>query len=117
MLLRNRRKIYLSIWSKGRAGTAGVTDKATGHEIGVVGVASVEDIDVARKAAAAAAPTWAALAPEKRAVIIRRAGKLLEQYKDEALYWLVRELAPRDLKRISTFNLQSHTFTTPPTLL
>lgn len=84
-------KVYLNTWSKGQAGTATVTDKATGHEIGVVGVASVQDIDAACKAAEAAAPAWAAVAPERRAEIIRRAGGLLEQYKDEALYWLVRE--------------------------
>jgi benzaldehyde dehydrogenase (NAD) len=66
-------KVYLNTWCWGQAGTASVTDKATGHEIGHVGVASVKDIDAACKAAAAAAPAWAAVAPERRAEIIRRA--------------------------------------------
>jgi benzaldehyde dehydrogenase (NAD) len=84
-------KLYLNSWVKGRGGTVSATDKATGMEIGQVGVASSEDVDAACNAAASAVSTWATTPPERRAEIIRYAGKLLDQHKDEVVYWLVRE--------------------------
>jgi benzaldehyde dehydrogenase (NAD) len=34
---------------------------------------------------------WAKLPAERRASIVRRAGEILDQHKEEASYWIVRE--------------------------
>ena len=83
-------KMYVNSWVAALA-TVNVTDKATGETIGIVADASAAEIASACKQAFAAAPAWAAVALPERASIVRRAGELLIKYKDEAVYWLVRE--------------------------
>jgi len=83
-------KLFLGGWIDSQH-VAEVTDKATGEVLAHVGVASAEDVSKACEAAAKAAPEWAATPTEVRAAIVRRAGELLLQHKDEAIYWLVRE--------------------------
>ena len=84
-------KMLSGDWIAGSGGLADVTDKATGEVLAKVAVASAEDVHRACDAAAAAAPAWAATSAEKRAAIVRRAGRLLAEHADEAIYWLVRE--------------------------
>ena len=83
-------KIYVRSWVAAAA-TVDVTDKATGETIGTVADANAADIAMACKQALAVAPGWAEVAPFERARIVRKAGELLIKYKDEAVYWLVRE--------------------------
>jgi benzaldehyde dehydrogenase (NAD) len=84
-------KMLLGDWITGSGGVADVTDKATGEVLAHVAVASAEDVHQACNAAAEAAPAWAATPAAERATIVRRAGQLLLEHKDEAIYWLVRE--------------------------
>lgn len=84
-------KMLSGDWIAGSGGVAEVTDKATGEVLAHVAVATAEDVQKACKGAAESAPMWANMPPTKRAAIVRRAGQLLLQRKDEAVYWLVRE--------------------------
>ena len=84
-------KLLSGEWITGNGGLAEVTDKATGEVLAKVAVASAQDVHRACDAAAAAAPAWAGTPAAKRATIVRRAGQLLAEHKDEAIYWLVRE--------------------------
>jgi benzaldehyde dehydrogenase (NAD) len=83
-------KMYAGSWITTGA-TLDVTDKATGETIGKVADANAADIADACARADAVAASWAAVAPSKRASIIRCAGELMIEHKDEAVYWLVRE--------------------------
>ena len=84
-------KFFLGGWTSGNGDVADVTDKATGEVLAQVAVADVNDVNRACEDAAKAAPEWAATPAEERAAIVRRAGELLIQHKEEAIYWLVRE--------------------------
>ena len=84
-------KILCGTWRQGGAGTADVTDKSTGENIGKIGVASVKDVTEACKLAKAAQPGWAATAPAERERVIRSVSQMLDQYKDEIGPWLIRE--------------------------
>ena len=85
-------KLFLGGWVNGSGELADVTDKATGEVLAHVAVATVEEVNKACEAAAKAAPAWAATPAEERAGVVRRAGELLlQQYEDEAVYWLIRE--------------------------
>ncbi|HZM54227.1 MAG TPA: aldehyde dehydrogenase family protein [Acidimicrobiales bacterium] len=53
--------------------------------------ASLEDLDEAYRAAAAAQTDWAATPPSKRAAVIRRAAQILEDRREEIVEWLVKE--------------------------
>lgn len=72
-------------------GDAAIVEPATGNELGRTGVADAEDIARASTEAAAAQRDWAATSFEERAVVLRRAGGLIEQHRDELLDWVVRE--------------------------
>lgn len=84
-------KLFLGGWTAGSGNVADVTDKATGEVLAHVAVATAEEMNRACDAAHAAAPAWAATSASERAAIVARAGELLLQYQNEALYWLVRE--------------------------
>ncbi|MGA1131138.1 MAG: L-glutamate gamma-semialdehyde dehydrogenase [Prochlorotrichaceae cyanobacterium] len=60
--------------------------------IGKVGLVSVEQAEEAVTAAKAALPQWKKTPPQERAAIIRRAGELLEQRRDELIAWVVLEV-------------------------
>lgn len=84
-------KMYLGSWSDGEGGALDVTDKATGETIASVANANPADIERACLVAQNASAQWAATTPSERARIVRRAGDLLMQNKEDAIYWLVRE--------------------------
>ncbi len=73
------------------AATSAVTDKASGEQLGHVGMATVADLIAAAGTAAAAQPAWAGMAPDERAAIFRRAAALVEQHRDELAGWIMRE--------------------------
>ena len=71
--------------------TTDVVEKATGHVLSTVGVATVEDVDAAVAAAAAAQPDWAATTYDERAAVLRRAAVALQERADEIADLIVRE--------------------------
>ncbi len=67
----------------GRSGrTAPVFDPATGEQVATVPLASREEVDAAVAAARAAFPGWAATTPLRRARILNRFLRLLEENQD-----------------------------------
>jgi benzaldehyde dehydrogenase (NAD) len=71
--------------------TAPVLDKATREPLAHAGVASVEDLDAAVAAAAAAQPGWAATSYDMRAAVLRRAAAALEARAGEIADLIIRE--------------------------
>jgi benzaldehyde dehydrogenase (NAD) len=84
-------KMFLNGWKQSRNGVADVTDKATGETLAHVANASAEDVSEACRIAEETFPAWAAVPVAERAALLRKAGDLLEEYKEDAIYWLVRE--------------------------
>ncbi len=84
-------KMYSNGWKASRNGTADVTDKSTGEVLATVAQAGSQEVGAACKTAILAGIQWAAIRAEQRASILRKAAELLENYKEEAIYWLVRE--------------------------
>jgi benzaldehyde dehydrogenase (NAD) len=93
-----RGKIYSSGWKPGGLGVATVTEKATGREIGEIGLASEADVDAAALAARAAQKSWAKVPAPKRGDILREFVRLLLEHADELADQIVREtgsIAPK----------------------
>jgi benzaldehyde dehydrogenase (NAD) len=84
-------KIFSDGWRSGGAGTVTITDKSTDASLGTLGVASVDDVASAARAAAEAQPAWAGRPREERAIILERAKEQLAAHRDEFIWWLVRE--------------------------
>ena len=90
--------IHSGGWTAGSGGTIEVTEPATGATLGRVGAAGPDDVRRAATAAAAAQRGWAALAPQERAAVLRRAGALWQEHAAEVQDWIVREsgaIAPK----------------------
>ncbi|RZF23767.1 CoA-acylating methylmalonate-semialdehyde dehydrogenase, partial [Paraburkholderia sp. UYCP14C] len=68
-----------------------VFNPATGEVIRAVALASVEEVDRAVQAAAAAFPSWSEMAPLKRARILFKFKELLNQHHDELAMLITRE--------------------------
>lgn len=71
--------------------SAAVIDKATGEQIGTIGVAGAATVSRAAAMARAAQPGWAAMTYEARAAIFRKAARLVEDNLDELATWIMRE--------------------------
>src|SRR6185369_10904710 len=71
--------------------TTAVVDKATGDVMSQIGVATVDDLAAAARAASAAQPAWAGMPPDERAAIFRRAAQLVDNHRDELAGWIMRE--------------------------
>lgn len=84
-------RMFSEGWQRGANAAVEVTDKATGEAIGSSANASPDEVRQACLLAATAGAMWSQTPVEERARIVRRAGELLEQHSDEAIYWLVRE--------------------------
>ncbi|MGV9251151.1 benzaldehyde dehydrogenase [Streptomyces sp. NPDC003697] len=68
-----------------------VTEPATGDQLGLVGLATADDVARAAARAAEAQRTWAATSPQQRAAVLRRAGELFTEHAARIEDWLVRE--------------------------
>ncbi|MEX0426311.1 benzaldehyde dehydrogenase [Nocardioides sp. DS6] len=68
-----------------------VTEPATGEQLGLVGLATPDDVARAATRAQEAQRAWAATSPQQRAAVLRRAGELFERHAAEIEEWLVRE--------------------------
>ena len=79
-------------WREGRSEKVNTdTNPFDDSVVAEIRQASAQDLDEAYRAAEAAQPEWAAMAPGERAKIIRRAGELLESRREEIVSWLVKE--------------------------
>jgi benzaldehyde dehydrogenase (NAD) len=83
--------IFDGTWRAGGAGVSDVTEPATGQVLGRVGIASLEDVRQAAASAVQAQRAWAATPFEERAAVLRRAGDLWQERRDEIEEWIVRE--------------------------
>jgi benzaldehyde dehydrogenase (NAD) len=70
-------KIYSNGWKHPGLGTEDVTEKATGVELGTIGIASAEDITAAAASAREALKAWAKLAGPQRGDVLREAARLV----------------------------------------
>ena len=84
-------KIYSRGWQKPGLGTADVTEKATGAKLGVVGVASADDVSAAAAAACKAQKEWAKLPGPRRGDVLREVSRLMLAHSSEIGELLVRE--------------------------
>lgn len=86
-------------WREGRSERVNTdTNPFDDSVVAQIRQASAEDLDEAYRAAEAAQPEWAATAPSERARIIRRAGDLLEERREEIVSWLVKEGGATQIK-------------------
>jgi benzaldehyde dehydrogenase (NAD) len=84
-------KIFDGEWRQSSGGTYDVVEPATGKTLGLMGRASVADVQRSAARAAQAQQEWARLPSDKRARVLRRAGELWEQHAAEIVGWIVRE--------------------------
>lgn len=84
-------KLYVDGWRDGGGGSADAIEAATGETLGSYGLASVDDVTEASRAAAQAQVAWAQTSPEERAAVLRRAGQLFEEQAAGIEGWIVRE--------------------------
>jgi benzaldehyde dehydrogenase (NAD) len=83
-------KIYSGGWIKTNADAA-VTDKATGKELGRVGIATPDDVRKAAQIAKNAQPAWAATPHTVRAAILRKAADIWLANAKDIEWWGIRE--------------------------
>lgn len=84
-------KIFSNGWQASAGGTANVLEPATGHTLGVVGIANEADVDSAAKSALEARKAWAATPFDARAAVMREAARLLKERAAEFNGWNTRE--------------------------
>ncbi|MEQ7009169.1 benzaldehyde dehydrogenase [Actinopolymorpha sp. B17G11] len=84
-------RIFSSGWVTAEGGAAPVVEPATGEELGQVGRADAGDVATACARAAEAQRAWAATGFQERAAVLRRAGALWDQHKEEIQGWIIRE--------------------------
>jgi len=84
-------KLYTGAWEKGSGHAVDILEPATGDILGSYGSATPEDVVKAAARAAEAQKVWAAVKPEEKAAILRRAGDLWNQHEAEILQWIIRE--------------------------
>jgi benzaldehyde dehydrogenase (NAD) len=84
-------KIFNGDWISPTGGEYGVREPATGAALGVIGKASLADVEQAAQRAVQAQKAWAVTLPDERARVLRRAGELWEEYAPEIQSWIIRE--------------------------
>jgi benzaldehyde dehydrogenase (NAD) len=86
-----RGRLFGSEWRAAEGGSIDVVEPATGAAITSVGNAGAKDVRRAAAEARAAQPGWAATPYEKRAAILRKAARTLEDNQEELIPWIARE--------------------------
>ncbi|MEU4160848.1 aldehyde dehydrogenase family protein [Actinoplanes sp. NPDC026670] len=84
-------RIFLGEWTPGSGGEYEAFEPATGAVLGSVGCATAADVHKAAEHAAQAQRDWAARPYSERAAVLRRAGRLFEEHRNEIETWLMRE--------------------------
>jgi benzaldehyde dehydrogenase (NAD) len=86
-----RGRVFGADWRSAAGGSLDVLEPATGATLTRVGNAVAEDVRRAAAEARAAQPAWAATPYEKRAAVLRKAARLLEDNQEELIPWIARE--------------------------
>src|SRR5271167_2137833 len=86
-----RGRVFGSDWQSAAGGSLDVLEPSTGSALTRVGNAVAEDVRRAAAEARAAQPGWAATPYEKRAAILRKAARTLEDNQEELIPWIARE--------------------------
>jgi benzaldehyde dehydrogenase (NAD) len=86
-----RGRLFGTEWRNAAGGSVDVLEPATGATLTRVGNATSADVRTAASEARAAQPMWAAAPYEKRAAILRKAARLLEDNQEELIFWIARE--------------------------
>src|SRR5271169_5070493 len=86
-----RGRVFGVDWRNAAGGSLDVLEPATGATLTRVGNAVAEDVRRAAAEARAAQPAWAATPYEKRAAVLRKAARLLEDHQEELIPWIARE--------------------------
>ncbi|PSK98884.1 benzaldehyde dehydrogenase (NAD+) [Murinocardiopsis flavida] len=81
-------KVFTGAWTPAAGGTTPVVSPATGTHLGAIGRAGPEDVRAAADRAADVQPQWAHTPYTDRAAVLRTAGDLLAEHKEEAQRWL-----------------------------
>src|SRR6266516_3066670 len=88
-----RGKVFLGgEWVAPPGGEYPVVEPATGATLGTLGKPSAQDVARAAESAAAAQLEWAATPYPERAAVLRRAGALWAEHRDEISWWNIREV-------------------------
>ncbi|HEX9232243.1 MAG TPA: aldehyde dehydrogenase family protein, partial [Jatrophihabitantaceae bacterium] len=86
-------KVFLGgAWVAPPDGEYPVVEPATGATLGALGKPSAQDVARAAESAAAAQFEWATTPYPERAAVLRRAGALWAEHRDEISWWNVREV-------------------------
>jgi benzaldehyde dehydrogenase (NAD) len=86
-----RGRVFGAEWRSAAGGTLDVLEPATGATLTRVGNGVAEDVRRAAAEARAAQPGWAATPYEKRAAVLRKAARALEDHQEELIAWIARE--------------------------
>ena len=86
-----RGRVFGGEWRTAAGGSLDVLEPATGATLTRVGNAVASDVRHAAAEARAAQPGWAATPYEKRAAILRKAARVLEDNQEEFIPWIARE--------------------------
>jgi benzaldehyde dehydrogenase (NAD) len=84
-------KIYSNGWKKPGLGTVVVTEKATGEQLGEIGIGSAADVSAAAAVARPAQKDWAKQTGPKRGDVLREVSRLLLANSKEIVDQLIRE--------------------------
>ena len=79
-------------WRPASGGKAEVVEPATGAVLGMITLASAEDVAPAARTAKSAQRDWAATTHLERAAVLRRAAALWAEHADEISGWNIREV-------------------------
>src|SRR5580692_10182796 len=85
-----RGRVFGADWRGTAGGSLDVLEPATGATLTRVGNAVAEDVRRAAVEACAAQPAWAATPYEKRAAVLRKAARLLEDNQEELIPRIAR---------------------------
>lgn len=83
-------KVFVDAWTEAKD-TYDVREPATGRTLGALGLADSGDVLRAAERASSAQKSWAVVAPQQRAAVLRRAGDLWREHMEELSGWIVRE--------------------------
>ena len=86
-----RGRLFGAEWRNAAGGSLEVLEPATGATLTRVGAATAADVRRAAAEARAAQPGWAAAPYERRAAVLRKAARLLEENQEELIFWIARE--------------------------
>lgn len=91
-------KLYSGQWREPSGGVQPILEKATGTQLGEIGIAAASDVARAAEAAAVAQARWASLPAPARGDVLRKFAAAFLDHVDEIAEWLIRETASSRMK-------------------